>query len=144
MLGGKKRKDDNCIFCKLANGDIPTNTIYEDADFRVILDASPAAKGHALILPKQHYANMFEMDDEVLAKAAKLTKKVITHEKEVLGCDGYNVLQNNGKVAGQTVFHFHMHLIPRYASDDNKNVIEWNHKEFTDDEMKEICTKMHM
>ena len=53
-------KDDNCIFCKLANGDIPTNTIYEDADFRVILDASPATKGHALILPKQHYANMFE------------------------------------------------------------------------------------
>ena len=77
-------KDDNCIFCKLANGDIPTNTIYEDADFRVILDASPATKGHALILPKQHYANMFEMDDEALAKAAKLAKKVITHEKEVL------------------------------------------------------------
>ena len=95
-------KDDNCIFCKLANGDIPTNTIYEDADFRVILDASPAAKGHALILPKQHYANMFEIDDEVLAKAAKLAKKVITHEKEVLGCDGYNVLQNNGEAAGQT------------------------------------------
>ena len=105
-------RDDNCIFCKLANGDIPTNTIYEDADFRVILDASPAAKGHALILPKQHYANMFEIDDEVLAKAAKLAKKVITHEKEVLGCDGYNVLQNNGEAAGQTVFHFHMHLIP--------------------------------
>ena len=69
-------KDDNCIFCKLANGDIPTNTIYEDADFRVILDASPATKGHALILPKQHYANMFEMDDEVLAKAAKLASVV--------------------------------------------------------------------
>ena len=110
-------KDDNCIFCKLANGDIPTNTIYEDADFRVILDASPATKGHALILPKQHYANMFEMDDEVLAKAAKLAKKVITHEKEVLGCDGYNVLQNNGEAAGQTVFHFHMHIIPRIKGD---------------------------
>ena len=113
-------RDDNCIFCKLANGDIPTNTIYEDADFRVILDASPAAKGHALILPKQHYANMFEIDDEVLAKAAKLAKKVITHEKEVLGCDGYNVLQNNGEAAGQTVFHFHMHLIPRYKEDGQK------------------------
>ena len=110
-------RDDNCIFCKLANGDIPTNTIYEDADFRVILDASPATKGHALILPKQHYANMFEMDDEVLAKAAKLAKKVITHEKEVLGCDGYNVLQNNGEAAGQTVFHFHMHIIPRIKGD---------------------------
>ena len=80
-------RDDNCIFCKLANGDIPTNSIYEDEDFNVILDASPATKGHALILPKQHYANMFEIDDEILAKAAKLAKRVITHEKEVLGCD---------------------------------------------------------
>ena len=80
-------KDENCIFCKLANGDIPTNSIYEDDDFNVILDASPASKGHALILPKQHYANVYEIDDEVLAKAAKLAKKIIVHEKEMLGCD---------------------------------------------------------
>ena len=133
-------RDDNCIFCKLANGDIPTNSIYEDEDFNVILDASPATKGHALILPKQHYANMFEIDDEILAKAAKLAKRVITHEKEVLGCDGYNVLQNNGEVAGQTVFHFHMHLIPRYAG--AKAIIDWDHKDFSDDEMKAICNKM--
>ena len=129
-------RDDNCIFCKLANGDIPTNTIYEDADFRVILDASPATKGHALILPKQHYANMFEIDDEVLAKAAKLAKKVITHEKEVLGCDGYNVLQNNGEAAGQTVFHFHMHLIPRYKEDGQK--IGWNPGSPSQEELEEI------
>ena len=81
-------KDDNCIFCKLANGDIPTNSIYEDDDFKVILDASPATKGHALILPKQHYANIFEIEDETLAKAAKLAKKIMTHEKDVLGCEG--------------------------------------------------------
>ena len=68
----------------MANGDIPTNSIYEDEDFNVILDASPATKGHALILPKQHYANMFEIDDEILAKAAKLAKRVITHEKKCL------------------------------------------------------------
>lgn len=135
-------RDDNCIFCKLANGDIPTNSIYEDEDFNVILDASPATKGHALILPKQHYANMFEIDDEILAKAAKLAKRVITHEKEVLGCDGYNVLQNNGEVAGQTVFHFLMHLIPRY--DGEKTIIDWDHKEFSDDEMKAICNEMKL
>ena len=129
-------KDDNCIFCKLANGDIPPNTIYEDADFRVILDASPATKGHAQILPKQHYANMFEMDDEVLAKAAKKKKKVITHEKEVLGCDGYNVLQNNGEAAGQTVFHFHMHLIPRYKGDQVG--ITWHPGELSDADKEEI------
>ncbi len=133
-------KDNNCIFCKLANGDIPTNTVYEDKDFRVILDNSPATKGHALILPKQHYADLFEIEDETLAKAAKLAKKVISHEKSVLGCDGYNVLQNNGEAAGQTVFHFHMHLIPRYA--EEKSIIEWEHKEFSDDEMKQICQNM--
>ena len=131
-------KDDNCIFCKLANGDIPTNTIYEDADFRVILDASPATKGHALILPKQHYANMFEIDDEVLAKAAKLAKKVITHEKEVLGCDGYNVLQNNGEAAGQTVFHLHVHVIPRFEGDTDHINIGWKPGE-TPADLQEIA-----
>ena len=137
-------KDNNCIFCKLANGEIPTNAIYEDDDFKVILDASPASKGHALILPKEHYANIYEIDEEVLAKASRLAKKIITHEKKILKCDGYNVVQNNGEVAGQTVFHYHMHLIPRYASDDNTNVIEWKHKEFTDDEMAQICKEMKL
>lgn len=137
-------KDNNCIFCKLANGEIPTNAIYEDEDFKVILDASPASKGHALILPKEHYANLYEMDENILAKAAKLAKRIITHETEVLKCDGYNVVQNNGEVAGQTVFHFHMHLIPRYKEDDNRNVIEWNHKEYSDAEMSEICKQMQM
>ena len=81
---------------------------------------------------------MFEIDDEVLAKAAKLAKKVITHEKEVLGCDGYNVLQNNGEAAGQTVFHFHMHLIPRYKGDKNDDILKYTPLELSDDEMKEI------
>ena len=135
-------KKDDCIFCKLANGDIPTNSIYEDDDFNVILDASPATKGHALILPKQHYADIYEIDEEVLAKAVKLGKKIIAHETEVLTCDGYNIVQNNGETAGQTVFHFHMHLIPRYRDDDNQNVIGWGQKEFSDDEMKSICEDM--
>ena len=135
-------RDDNCIFCKLANGDIPTNSIYEDEDFKVILDASPATKGHALILPKQHYADIYEIDEEVLAKAVKLGKKIIAHETGVLKCDGYNIVQNNGETAGQTVFHFHVHLIPRYRDDDNQNVIGWDHKEFSDDEMKSICEDM--
>ena len=137
-------KDHNCIFCKLANGIFPTNSIYEDEDFNVILDASPATKGHALILPKDHYSNMFEIDDEIVAKAAKLAKKIMIHEKEVLGCQGYNLVQNNGEVAGQTVFHFHMHLIPRYADGDNENMINWKPNEFSDEEMKEICQKMKL
>ena len=137
-------KKDDCIFCKLANGQIPTNSIYEDDDFNVILDASPATKGHALILPKEHYANIFEIDEEILGKAAKLAKKIMIKEKDNLKCDGYNLLQNNGEVAGQTVFHFHMHLIPRYESDENKDIIQWSHIELSDDEMKEIKDKMSM
>ena len=135
---------DDCIFCKLANGVFPTNSIYEDEDFNVILDASPATKGHALILPKEHYANMFEIDDDILAKAAKLAKKIMTHEKEILGCDGYNLVQNNGEAAGQTVFHFHMHLIPRYSDNNESKMINWKPNEFSDEEMKDICDKMKM
>ncbi|MCM1283259.1 MAG: HIT family protein [Muribaculaceae bacterium] len=135
-------RDDNCIFCKLANGEIPTNTVYEDEDFRVILDAAPAAKGHALILPKEHYADIYEVEEETLARAAKLAKRVIAHEKEALGCDGYNMLQNNGEAAGQTIFHFHMHLIPRYAAEEK--LLMWKSQTFSDEEMKEICEKMQM
>ncbi len=137
-------KDSNCIFCKLANGEIPTNSIYEDNDFRVILDASPAARGHALILPKEHFANVYEIDDETLGKAATLAKKVIAHETKVLKADGYNIVQNNGEIAGQTVFHFHMHLIPRYKSDQNAGVLSWRHAEFSDEEMKSICEEMKL
>ena len=129
-------KDSNCIFCKLANGEIPTNAIYEDEEFKAILDASPATRGHALILPKNHYANVYEIDSEVLGKAAKLAQKIITHETEVLKCDGYNIVQNNGEVAGQTVFHFHMHLIPRYE-DDTVNV-KWQPGNLTEEDKKEI------
>ena len=110
-------RDDNCIFCKIANGEIPAATLYEDECFRVILDLGPASKGHALILPKEHAANLFELPEEYASKALVVAKKVGTKLYEGLGCDGFNVLQNNGEYAGQTVFHFHMHLIPRYKGD---------------------------
>ena len=111
-------RDDNCIFCKLANGVFPTNKLYEDDDFTVILDASPANKGHALIIPKQHYANLFEIDDEVSSKVLPLAKRIAAAVKEETNSDGINIVQNNGTAAGQTVFHFHVHVIPRYDSDD--------------------------
>ena len=110
-------KEENCIFCKIANGEIPSATIYEDDDFRVFLDLNPAARGHALIVPKEHFANLFEMDEESCKKEIVLAKKIGSRMKEKLGCDGLNLVQNNGEAAGQTVFHFHMHLIPRYKED---------------------------
>ena len=125
-------KDDNCIFCKLANGEIPTATLYEDEDFRVILDANPASKGHALIIPKEHYANLYELEDTLAGKAMVLAKKMITKLTDVLGCDGYNLVQNNGKCAGQTVFHFHLHMIPRYKDDEVG--LGWKLNELTEEE----------
>lgn len=133
-------KDENCIFCKLAGGEIPTATLYEDEDFRVILDANPAAKGHALIIPKEHYANLYELDDELARKVLVLAKKMITKLTDILGCDGYNIVQNNGEAAGQTVFHFHMHLIPRFK-DDGVGVT-WKMGELTEEDKNDILSKM--
>lgn len=133
-------RDDNCIFCKIANGEIPAATIFEDEDFRVILDLGPASKGHALVLPKEHYANLYELEDEVAARVMVVAKKVITEMTRVLACDGYNLVQNNGVVAGQTVFHFHLHLIPRY---ENDNVgIGWTPGELTEEVKEDIIARV--
>lgn len=126
----------DCIFCKLANGEIPTATLYENEDFRVILDAGPATKGHCLILPKAHYADIYEIPDEVLEKAAVLARKMSIRLTKALACDGLNIVQNNKPAAGQTVFHFHMHLIPRYV--DDKQHILWKPGELSDEAKEEI------
>ena len=109
-------------------------------DFRVILDLGPATKGHALILPKEHAADIYSIDEELAGKAFKLAKKITTRLKDVLGCDGYNIVQNNGEVAGQTVFHFHMHLIPRYKND--KSGFGWKPGKLTDEDRDEILEKL--
>ena len=127
---------ENCIFCKIAAGEIPSKTIYEDEDFKAILDLGPATKGHALIIPKSHAANLFELPDDVAAKAMVLAKKLGTQMKENLKADGLNLLQNNGEVAGQTVLHFHLHLIPRYENDGQH--ITGNPTEATQEELEEI------
>lgn len=133
-------KKDDCIFCKLANGVIPTRSIYEDEDFKVILDASPATRGHALILPKEHSDNLYQLPEETAAKVFVLAKKLAGSMTEKLGCQGFNIVQNNGEVAGQSVFHFHMHLIPRYT-EDGQNIL-WNPQHFTDEVMDEICSQL--
>lgn len=127
---------ENCIFCKIANGEIPSATLYEDEDFRVILDLGPASKGHALILPKEHAANIFELPDDLAAKAIVLAKKIAATLKEGLHADGVNIVQNNGEAAGQTVFHFHMHIIPRYKGDTVN--VTWKPGELTEDAKEEI------
>lgn len=109
---------DDCIFCKIANGEIPSATVYEDSICRVILDVNPANKGHALIIPKEHFDNIYSMDAETAAKIFIIATEVAKAQKAELNPDGLNILQNNGEAAGQTVFHFHMHLVPRYIKDN--------------------------
>ena len=127
----------DCIFCKIANGEIPSATLYEDEDFRVILDLGPASKGHALILPKAHAANIYEISDDMAAKAMILAKKMATKMTEALKCDGFNIVQNNGEPAGQTVFHFHMHVIPRHAGDDVQ--VTWKQGETESESLKALA-----
>lgn len=110
-------KKDDCIFCKIAAGEIPSATVYEDDDFRAILDLGPAAKGHTLVIPKSHSDNLLSVEPDTAAKALKVISKTANAIKEALGCDGINVVQNNGEAAGQTVMHLHFHIIPRYKND---------------------------
>ncbi len=135
-------RDTNCIFCKIIAGEIPSKTIYEDEEFKVFLDVNPASKGHILVIPKEHYADLYEIDEEVAGRAMKLVKKLAAHMKAVLNCDGLNLVQNNGVVAGQTVFHFHMHLIPRYENAKNKDILTWSHETFSAEEMEELRSSL--
>ncbi len=128
---------DNCIFCKIAAGEIPSQTIYEDDSFRAILDLSPASKGHTLILPKKHFTDITELDEDYAAKILPLAAKIGQTMKKELGCEGFNIVQNNGEAAGQTVMHYHMHIIPRYAN--GPQMVIWEPKESNPDEQKEIA-----
>ncbi|MCD7764677.1 MAG: HIT family protein [Lachnospiraceae bacterium] len=127
---------NDCIFCKIANGEIPSATLYEDEEFRVILDLGPASKGHALILPKKHAANLFELPDETAEKALIVAKRIAGVLKEGLHAEGLNLVQNNGAAAGQTVEHFHIHLIPRYQNDTVN--VTWQPGELSEEEKGEI------
>ena len=131
---------DDCIFCKLANGIIPTATLYEDDDFRVMLDAGPASRGHALILPKSHAKDLTELDAQTASKVLPLAAKIGRAMLAGLGCDGFNLVQNNGEAAGQTVLHFHMHVIPRYAG--GPAMVSWNPQTVSDADKAEIVEKV--
>lgn len=133
--------DNSCIFCKLASGEFPSATVYEDDLFRAILDISPAAKGHTLLLPKTHAVNLFELDELEVSKALLVAKKLAAAIQKTLQCDGINILQNNGSAAGQSVFHFHIHLIPRYEEDGV--TIPWKSLSYSDGEAFELANKIH-
>ena len=132
--------NDDCIFCKIANGVIPSHTLYEDEDFRVIFDLGPATRGHALIIPKKHFDNIYSLDDKCASKVFVLAKMMAKSMTEAFECNGFNIIQNNGECAGQSVFHFHMHLIPRYEGD---NAIKmWKASETSDEALGKLEQKV--
>ena len=130
----------DCIFCKIANGVIPAAALYEDDDFKVILDAGPASKGHALILPKQHYQDLCELDEAVGTRVLGLAAKLGKAMKSGLGCAGFNLVQNNGEAAGQTVKHFHMHIIPRYEG--GPEMVAWKPGSVDPEEAEQIVEEV--
>jgi histidine triad (HIT) family protein len=133
-------RDANCIFCKIIAGEIPSAKLYEDEQFMIMLDIGPASFGHVLLLPKDHYANVFEMPEEVLCKAVCLAKEWGEKLVKALGADGLNLVQNNGLAAGQTVFHYHMHLIPRYENDGVGEL--WTPGSLSPEQRQEILDKL--
>lgn len=128
---------DDCIFCKIAKGEIPSATVYETSDFKVMLDVAPANKGHTLIIPKEHFDNIFQIDAETAGKLFSLGTVVARAIKAETGCEGMNVVQNNGEVAGQTVNHFHLHLIPRHSGDGVQ--VTWKQGETKPDEQEALA-----
>lgn len=127
---------DNCIFCKIIKGEIPSVTLYENEEFKVILDRFPSGEGHALIIPKAHAENIFDIDAELAGRLFKLAVKIAPAIKEAMGTSAMNILQNNGELAGQTVMHFHLHLIPR-RKDDGVSV-KWQPTEPADEDMERV------
>ena len=114
---------DNCIFCKIANKEIPGKIIYEDDICVAFLDLSQTTNGHTLVIPKKHFKNFLEVDDDTLAHMIKVTKDIANKIVTKLNANGVNILTNANEVAGQTVMHFHLLIIPRY---DNNDQIEIN------------------
>lgn len=138
-------RKDNCIFCKIVNNELPSWTIYEDERFRVILNRWPVTEGHALILPKEHFENIYDLPEDWCADLMKVAKKMSIRMKQALHCDGINLQNNNEAAAGQTIFHFHMHLIPRYQDNSQKEpvpVIGLAAYEPTEEALDEICKQI--
>lgn len=108
---------NDCIFCAIAAGEIPCFKVYEDDVVLAYLDINPCTKGHTLVIPKAHSAGLLDTPPDALKEIVARVQKVAAHVKEVLGCDGFNILQNNGEAAGQTVKHLHFHIVPRSGTE---------------------------
>jgi len=130
-----------CIFCRIAEKEIPATIVYEDDETLVFMDIGPIIKGHALVISKKHYDPVTDTPDEIVAKLHVVAKKIAKAQMNGLGADGVNIMQNNGKASGQEVPHIHVHVIPRYNDDGHH--WNWNAGTYDDfEEMKILAEKM--
>jgi histidine triad (HIT) family protein len=118
----------DCIFCKIVRGEIPSVRVFEDETFIAILDLFPVTEGHTLLIPKEHHVNIFDVPEDIAIAAYPLLAKLARAIRSATGADGLNLVQNNGEISGQAVFHSHIHLIPRYADDNLRFVIPGKEK----------------
>ena len=130
---------ENCVFCRIAAGDIPSAKVYEDDQVIAFLDLAPVHPGHVLVVPKEHYADILGFPAECAAAVCGAVQKVAAAQMKALGATGVNVLQNNGAAAGQAVFHIHWHVIPRF---DGDGLRLWNQKSYGDGEMLQTAEKL--
>lgn len=127
------------LFLKIANKEIPSAGVYEDDDFYAFLDIRPTNPGHTLVIPKKPYKNIYEVPDDTLGSLMKVVKKVAIAVKQATNAEGINIVNNNDSAAGQIIFHYHIHIIPRFANDGLRH---WPHREYGEEEMKNIQKKI--
>jgi histidine triad (HIT) family protein len=132
---------DNCIFCKIIKGEIPSSKVYEDEKIIAFLDIGPINKGHTLVIPKEHYETLLEVPDSIIFDIALATKKIGEKIKKKLGVKGFNIMQSNGKAAGQLVPHYHVHVIPRF---DNDGLEHWPGQKYEEGEMDKYKEKLQL
>jgi len=131
---------EKCIFCKIVDGKIPAAKVYEDEKTISFLDIMPANKGHCLIVPKKHYETLLDISDDDLKSLILTTKKVTKALSLSIGNGSYNIIMNNGKIAGQMVNHAHIHIIPRFKGDRLR--LKWSHKKYLGNQMEDIREKI--
>jgi histidine triad (HIT) family protein len=132
---------ENCIFCKIVKGEIPARKVYETEKVLAFLTIEPIAKGHLLVIPKKHFENIFDTEEDYLKDIISVTKKLANKLKKNMNATGVNILHASGKDAQQSVFHFHLHLVPRYKNDKMDAWPKSNYKELNFDEVAEKIKK---
>lgn len=130
----------NCLFCKIATkGEVPSSKVYEDADTYAFLDINPNNPGHTLVVPKEHFMNLFDISDEALCAVMKTAHLIAPAVKRAVNATGINIIMNNGRSAGQIVDHAHIHVIPRFSDDGYRH---WPGTPYKDGEIEKVATKI--